>query len=98
MFNLKELYVYTVKNGKLKLFYNKGNKPISSKKRQKLINNFYANENELNMEREKYLKRNADKINLYKQLVHEENMFICKFILVIVALIVVIKLLLKLIF
>lgn len=98
MFNLKEFYVYTVKKGKLKMYYNKGNKPISSKKRQKLINDFYVDKNELNMEREKYLKRNVDKINLHKQLVHEENMFICKFIGVIVALIVVIKLLLKLIF
>ncbi|GEM_PF-6738230 len=98
MFNLKEFYVYTVKNGKLKTYYNKGNKPISSKKQQKMINEFYDDVRELEREREKYLKRNADKINLHKQLVHEENMFICKFIGVIVALIVVIKLLLKLIF
>lgn len=98
MFNLKELYVYTVKNGKLKMFYNKGNKPISSKKRQQLINNFYADENELNMEREKYLKNHADDIRRYKELVREDNIAICKYLGVIVALIVVIILLLKLIF
>lgn len=98
MFNLKEFYVYTVKKGKLKMYYNKGNRPISSKKRQNMINEFYADENELNMERKKFLKRNPELVQLHNELKREDRIAIYQLLGVIVALIIVIKLLLKLIF
>ena len=42
---LKELYIYSVKNGKLRIFYNKNRHYISPKTKKQLVKDFHTLEN-----------------------------------------------------